>query len=137
MSFASQSTQQIFPFPAEIAYEKLLQAIPEVGMTIKQKDDTLKRVSVSAGMSLFSWGENVSIVVNADGEKSCIVGIDSSLKLGVNVTGAHRHQKNFDKIIYALSNKLKEWERQQPLDLGPIKTDEEYLEEARKKTGLI
>jgi len=76
-------------------------------------------------------------VVNADGEKSCIVGIDSSLKLGVNVTGAHRHQKNFDKIIYALSNKLKEWQRQQPLDLGPEKTDEDYLEEARKKAGLI
>ncbi|EBI1757228.1 hypothetical protein F2H72_22390 [Salmonella enterica] len=137
MSFASQSTQQIFPFPADIAYEKLIEAIPEVGMSIKQKDDILRRVSVSAGISLFSWGENVSIVVNADGDKSCTVGIDSSLKLGVNVTGAHRHQKNFDKIIYALSNKLKEWQRQQPLDLGTEKTDEEYLEEARRKAGLL
>ncbi|MEH2732670.1 hypothetical protein QE239_26090, partial [Klebsiella pneumoniae] len=54
---------------------------------IKQKDDTLRRVSVSAGISLFSWGENVSIVVNSDGENSCVVGIDSALKLGVNVTG--------------------------------------------------
>lgn len=71
MSFASQSTQQIFPFPADIAYEKLIEAIPEVGMSIKQKDDILRRVSVSAGISLFSWGENVSIVVNADGDKSC------------------------------------------------------------------
>ena len=137
MSFASQSTQQIFPFPADVAFEKLLEAIPEVGMTIKQKDDALRRVSVSAGISLFSWGENVSIVVNSDGENSCVVGIDSALKLGVNVTGAHRHQKNFDKIIYALSGKLKEWQRQQPLDLGPEKTDDEYLEEARRKAGLI
>ncbi|HCJ7330168.1 TPA: hypothetical protein NVH56_003771 [Enterobacter hormaechei subsp. xiangfangensis] len=137
MSFASQSTQQIFPFPADIAYEKLIETIPEVGMSIKQKDDVLRRVSVSADISLFSWGENVSIVVNADGDKSCTVGIDSSLKLGVNVTGAHRHQKNFDKIIYALSNKLKEWQRRQPLELGPEKTDEEYLEEARRKAGLL
>ncbi|HGV4072127.1 TPA: hypothetical protein ACNHAC_001370 [Enterobacter kobei] len=137
MSFASQSTQQIFPFPADIAYEKLIETIPEVGMSIKQKDDVLRRVSVSAGISLFSWGENVSIVVNADGDKSCTVGIDSSLKLGVNVAGAHRHQKNFDKIIYALSNKLKEWQRRQPLELGPEKTDEEYLEEARRKAGLL
>ena len=137
MSFASQSTQQMFPFPADIAYEKLLEAIPEVGMTIKQKDDSLRRVSVSAGISLFSWGENVSIVVNTDGDKSCVVGIDSSLKLGVNVSGAHRHQKNFDKIIYALSNKLKEWKSKQPLDLETQKSDEEYLEEARRKAGLI
>ncbi len=137
MSFASQSTQQIFPFPAEVAYEKLLEAIPEVGMTIKQKDDILRRVSISAGISLFSWGENVSIVVNADSEDTCVVGIDSSLKLGFNVTGAHRHQKNFDKIIYALSSKLKQWKIQQPLVLGPEKTEDEYLEEARRKAGLI
>lgn len=137
MSFASQSTQQVFPFPADIAYEKLLEAIPEVGMSVKQKDDTLRRVSVSAGMSLFSWGENVSIVVNTNGDDSCVVGIDSSLKLGVNVTGAHRHQKNFDKIIFALSNKLKVWKKIQPVDAGPEKSDEEYLEEARRKAGLI
>ncbi|MDU2940139.1 MAG: hypothetical protein E7B59_13330 [Enterobacteriaceae bacterium] len=136
MSFANQSTQQAFPFPADIAYEKLLEAIPEVGMSVKQKDESLRRVSVSAGMSLFSWGENVSIVVNSDGEKSCVVGIDSSLKFGANVTGAHRHQKNFDKIIYALSTKLKEWQRSQPLDLGPEKTEDQYLEEARKRAGL-
>ena len=137
MSFASQSTQQVFPFPADIAYEKLLEAIPEVGMSVKQKDDTLRRVSVSAGMSLFSWGENVSIVVNTSGDDSCVVGIDSSLKLGVNVTGAHRHQKNFDKIIFALSNKLKEWKKIQTVDVGHVKSDEEYLEEARRKAGLI
>lgn len=111
MSFASQSTQQVFPFPADVVYEKLLEAIPEVGMSVKQKDDILRRVSVSTGMSLFSWGENVSIVVNTNGDDSCVVGIDSSLKLGINVTGAHRHQKNFDKIIFALSNKLKEWKK--------------------------
>jgi len=110
MSFASQSTQQLFPYPAEVTYEKLLEAIPDAGMSVKQKDDLLRRVSVSSGMSLFSWGENVSIVVNPESDTSCVVGIDSSLKLGINLTGAHKHQKNFDKIIYSLSNKLKEWQ---------------------------
>lgn len=137
MSFANQSTQQRFPYPADITYEKLLEAVPDAGMTVKQKDDVLRRVSVSSGMSLFSWGENISIVVNSEGDKVCVVGIDSSLKLGINLTGAHKHQKNFDKIIYSLSNKLKAWEKSQPLDLGPEKTDEEYLEEARKRAGLI
>lgn len=137
MSFASQSTQQRFHYSDTVVYEQLLEAIPAVGMTIKQKDDALRRVSVSAGMSLFSWGENVSIVVNADGAEACIVGIDSALKLGANITGAHRHQKNFDKIIYALSDKLKEWSRMNPQPAGPEKTDEEYLKEARKKAGLI
>ncbi|HDS1113603.1 hypothetical protein [Pluralibacter gergoviae] len=137
MSFASQSTQQHFHYPAEIAYEKLIEAVIEVGMSIKQKDDDLRRVSVSAGLSLFSWGENVSIVVNRDGDDACIVAIESALKLGVNIAGAHRHQKNFDKIIYALSSKLKEWKSKQPINTAPEKTDEEYLEEARRKAGLI
>lgn len=137
MSLASQSTQQKMPYPAGVVYEKLLEAIHRVGMSIKQKDEMLKRVSVSTGMSMFSWGENVSIVVNDIDDKTSVVSIDSSLKLGVNLAGAHKHQKNFDKIIYSLSDILKEWERNNTTSYAAEKSDEEYLEEARKKAGLI
>ena len=137
MSLASQSTQQKMPYPVGVVYEKLLEAIHRVGMSIKQKDEMLKRVSVSTGMSMFSWGENVSIVVNDIDDKTSVVSIDSSLKLGVNLAGAHKHQKNFDKIIYSLSDILKEWERNNTTSYAAEKSDEEYLEEARKKAGLI
>lgn len=137
MGFANQSTQQQMPYPAALVYEKLLEVIPAVDMSIQNSDETLMRISVSVGLSIFSWGENVSIVVSQVDENNSLVSIDSSLKMSVNVTGAYRHQKNFDKIIYALSDALKEWKKNQPVEYVSDKTDEEYLEEARRKAGLI
>lgn len=108
MSFASQSTQQQFPYSADLVFDVLEKAVENADMSIKKSDRNLRRATVSVGMSLFSWGETVSISVNKIDDESCVVAMDSSLKFGANVTGAHKHQKNFDKIIYSLSDLLKE-----------------------------
>ncbi|CNI05446.1 hypothetical protein [Yersinia pekkanenii] len=108
MGFASQSTQQQFPYNADFVFDVLEKAVENVGMSIKESDRSLRRATVSVGMSLFSWGENVSISVNKIDDESSVVAMDSSLKFGASVAGSHKHQKNFDKIIYSLSNVLKE-----------------------------
>ncbi|TCW00385.1 hypothetical protein [Biostraticola tofi] len=107
MSLTSQSTQQKFPYPADKVFAKLLEAVPSAGMKIKNQDEILRRLTVSVGMSLFSWGENMTIVVTDVDDKSSIISIDSSLKFSPNIAGMHKHQKNFDKIIYSLSALLK------------------------------
>jgi len=84
----SQATQQKFPFSYEAVFDGLVKVIP------------------SAGMSLFSWGENLTLVVEKIDENSTIIGIESALKFGGSLAGSHRHQKNFDKIIAALSQNL-------------------------------
>jgi len=106
MSFLDQSTTQKFPFSFEDVYGGLLEVLPKEGFSIKDEDKLIGRITASAGMSMFSWGENLSLSVQKVDEDSCIVGIDSSLKLGGNFTGTHRHQKNFDKIIMSLSKYL-------------------------------
>jgi len=108
MSFASQSTQQQFPYNADLVFDVLERAIENADMSVKKIDKNLRRATISVGMSLFSWGETVSISVNKIDDESCVVAMDSSLKFGANVTGAHKHQKNFDKIIYSLSDLLSE-----------------------------
>lgn len=52
-----------------------------------------------------SWGENVTVVVEKTGE-TAVVRLASSLKVGLNVSGTHRHHKNFEKIIARLSTHL-------------------------------
>jgi hypothetical protein len=106
MSLASQATQQKFPFEYEAVFNGLLEVIPRVGMSLKSSDKVIGRITASAGMSLFSWGENLTIVVEKLEENSTLVAIESALKMGANLTGAHRHQKNFDKIISNLSQHL-------------------------------
>lgn len=106
MNFASQATHQKFPFPYEAVFAGLLKVIPETGLTLKDADKLLGRITASTGMSLFSWGENVVIIVEKIDDNTSIVAIESALKLGSNIAGAHRHQKNFNQIISALSKLL-------------------------------
>ncbi len=106
MSFASQATQQKFPFPYEDVFNGLTQVLPAIGMNVKETDKVIGRINASTGMSMFSWGENLSLIVDKIDESSCVVGIESDLKMGMNLAGAHRHHKNFNKIISALSKHL-------------------------------
>lgn len=108
MSLSSQATQQKFPFSYEAVFNGLAKVIPSVGMSVKSQDKVIGRITASTGMSLFSWGENMTFIVEKIDENTTIIGIESSLKFGANIAGAHRHQKNFDKIITALSQDLQQ-----------------------------
>ena len=106
MSFASQATQQKFPFAYDDVFDGLTQVLPALGMSVKEADKVIGRITASTGMSLFSWGENLSLVVERTDESSSLVSIESGLKVGINAGGAHRHQKNFNNIISALSKRV-------------------------------
>jgi hypothetical protein len=106
MSFASQGTQQKFPYAYNDVYKALLEAIPECKMEVKSSDKKIGRITASAGISLLSWGENIAIVVEKISAKSTLVAIESSLKAGFNYVGSHRHQQNFEKIIMKTSEIL-------------------------------
>jgi len=106
MSFANQATEQKFPFPYDNVFDGLMETLPKAGFTVKSSDKLIGRIFFSAGWSLFSFGENLTIVVEKIDERTTKVGIQSALKLGMNVAGAHRHSRNFNKIITTLSSHL-------------------------------
>ncbi len=106
MSFASQGTQQKFPFPFDAVFDGVVAVMPTIGFSLKSRDPVIGRITASTGMSLFSWGENLTIVVEKVDDGSTLVAIESALKVGINVAGAHRHAKNFNKLIEALSSYL-------------------------------
>jgi hypothetical protein len=106
MSFSNQETRQKFPFPYDDVFDGLIQVLSDLDMKVKDTDKMIGRINASTGMSMFSWGENLSLIVEKIDESSCIVGIESGLKVGFNAGGAHRHQKNFNNIISSLSKHL-------------------------------
>jgi len=103
MSIASQSTQQKFPFPYNNVFDSVIAVMPSIGFNIKSQGRVIGRITASTGMSLFSWGENVTIVVESVDASTALVAIESALKVGVNVAGGHRHTKNFNRLIQAVS----------------------------------
>ena len=106
VSFASEGTKQKFPFPYDAVFDGLLVVLPLVPFKVNTEDRLIGRITATTGMSLFSWGENVTVLVEKVDEKTTLVSIESSLKLGINVAGAHRHAKNFNALIEALSGHL-------------------------------
>ena len=103
MSFANQGTQQKLPFPYDDVFDGVVAVIPTIGFKLKSQDRLIGRVTASTRISPFSWGENLTIVVEKVNDSSTLVVIESALKVGLNVAGAHRHAMNFNKLIEALS----------------------------------
>lgn len=114
MSFTNQSTQQKFPFAYAEVFDGLTVILPKLGMPVKGADKLIGRITASTGASLFSWGENLALMIEKIDGKSTIVAIESGLKVGINLAGNHRHQSNFNRIISALSKYLQEQNRRIP-----------------------
>lgn len=107
MSISSQSTTQSFPYPANRVFGAFREAVGLCGMKLQSADETIGRISAKAGMSLFSWGEAVSIRVESREDGTTAVSMESALKFGANLAGAHRHTKNFESLISKASEILR------------------------------
>lgn len=97
-----------FPIAKEKVYEALCQAIPTIsGMKLESADKLLGRVMVKAGVSLFSWGENIPIQLPEVSENKTRIQITSSPKTGIMFGGAFdmgKNRKNIEYFIGYVSN---------------------------------
>jgi uncharacterized membrane protein len=98
------------PFSKDKVFDALSIAIPSIkGMKIETSDKLLGRITVKAGMSLFSWGENIPIQLTSISEERTKIQITSSPKTGVMFGGAFdmgKNRKNIEQILLATSSVL-------------------------------
>src|SRR5258708_5102156 len=114
MSFASQNTHLIFPFAYIVVFNTIVESLQKSGCDLNHQDRVIGRITASTGMSLFTWGENITIIVEKIDEKNSSVVMESALKIGMNAAGAHRHAHNFEKLIRAVSAYLQAYCQPQP-----------------------
>jgi hypothetical protein len=99
--------RQEFPYPKAAVYEALVQTLPAEGFKIKDQDAVIARVTASAGMSGFSYGENMSMAVVENGDDKSTLEFDGKLKMGTNgLFAGGKNMKNFNKIVLAVSRRL-------------------------------
>ncbi len=103
MSFARLQTQQRFPYDYDKVFDSLVEIIPNSGLSLKSQDKTIGRITAKTGMSLFSYEENITVIVEKTDETSAMVSLESSLKVGMNLGGAHRHQRISIKLSQILA----------------------------------
>lgn len=99
-----------FPISKEIVFDAICQAVPTInGMRLESSDKLLGRIMVKAGISLFSWGENIPIQLIEVTENKTRVQITSSPKTGIMFGGAFdmgKNRKNIENILSATSRFL-------------------------------
>jgi hypothetical protein len=99
-----------FPLSKEKVFEAICQAIPTIsGLKLDSSDKLLGRIIVKAGVSLFSWGENIPIQLMEISENKTKVQITSSPKTGIMFGGAFdmgKNRKNIESILSATSQLL-------------------------------
>ena len=74
------------------------------GMTVTSADDRTGRITVSSGMSAFSWGENAEIRVGQISPGLQSVGVHSALKFGLVDWG--RNKKNVERLFARVQDVL-------------------------------
>lgn len=102
MAFNESETRESVSFPYSDVFAGLLAAVPAAGYKVKSHDALAGCIFASAGVSVPSWGENITIHVVKTGESSTVVLIRSTLRIAINFTGASKNANNARRIFAAL-----------------------------------
>lgn len=107
MAFLDHNGESEFPINKNDVFDAMCKAIPTIkGMKVESADKLQGRILVKAGVSLYSWGENIPIQLLENGENKTKVQITSSPKTGIMFGGAFdmgKNRKNIENILSATS----------------------------------
>lgn len=110
MAFLDHNGESEFPISKDKVFEAMRKAIPTIkGLSIESADKLQGRFVVKAGVSLYSWGENIPIQLIEISEKRTKVQITSSPKTGIMFGGAFdmgKNRKNIENILSSTSRIL-------------------------------
>lgn len=110
MAFLDHNGESEFPFSRDQVFEAICRAVPVIkGMKIDYADKLQGRIMVKAGVSLFSWGENIPIQLTSVTDNKTKVQITSSPKTGIMLGGAFdmgKNRKNIETILTTTSRIL-------------------------------
>jgi hypothetical protein len=110
MAFLDYNGESEFPVNKNQVFDSMFIAIPTIkGMKVENADRLQGRILVKAGVSLYSWGENIPIQLLGIDENKTKVHITSSPKTGIMFGGAFdmgKNRKNIENILSATSTIL-------------------------------
>lgn len=110
MAFLDCNGESEFPISKDKVFDAMCRAIPTIkGMKIDNADKLQGRIVVKAGVSVWSWGENISVQLIELSENKTKVQITSSPKTGILFGGAMdmgKNRKNIENILATTSKQL-------------------------------
>lgn len=143
MSIVDHNQGVQVPYSIEDTFMALRQACQNLdGFNINDFDETLKILYLKAGVSLFSWGENITVTVASCDNGNSEISILSTPKTGVMFGGTvdmGKNRKNINTIMSALSEELKNYVQvtKNLLQQNQLQTKLENLQNLKNKGYLL
>lgn len=110
MNFLDHNGECEFPMSKAKVFDAICKAISKIkNMEIANSDQLSGRILVKAGVSLFSWGENIPIQLIQVSKNRTKVQITSSPKTGILFGGAFdmgKNRRNIEEILFEASKIL-------------------------------
>jgi len=110
MSFVDHHGEVEYPYSQKTVFDALMAASKKIdGLELDSADEISGRVTLKAGVSLRSWGENIPVQLVSITPVRTRVQIMSTPKTGVMFGGAMdlgKNRQNIEKIIRAVSDEL-------------------------------
>ena len=109
MSFTNTDGAAEFPISKDKVFDAMCIAIPTIsGMKISSSDKFMGRIVVKAGMTLFSWGEDIPIQLTSINENLTRIHITSAPITGFKLGGLDmgKNKNNIENILSATSKIL-------------------------------
>lgn len=100
-------SRKIYPFAAETVFTCLEEICFTSRLNVKSVDKSIKRIIIATPPSLFSYGENIEIIVQSEINNRALVYIKSEPKMSLNLTAGSAVKRNIEEIYRMLDESIK------------------------------
>ena len=107
MFHQNQQQQVVVNHNIDKVYDALLKSVENISaFKLKNQNITTHSISISVGVSLFSWGELMNVSLVDLGDNKTQINVSSGSKLGTEIVSNSKNRKNIDKLMNEMSSFL-------------------------------
>lgn len=98
--------KKIYHYDVNTVFKSLKEACSKSSFIINSIDESIRRITISTRLSLFSYGENIEVIVQPEGSNKTLVYVKSEPKVFFNIAAARTIKRNIQRIYRLLDDAL-------------------------------
>lgn len=102
-----RSDREYFPYPIGLMHKACINAINKSkNFTLVTDDPSTGEIKARVGMSLWSWGENVTIALTAESDTDTSMIISSNPAFKLTLVDYGKNRRNINTLLAAINAEL-------------------------------
>lgn len=103
-----KSQSIVVNYNIDTVYDAIIKGVDRLSnMSVRNANKITHSVTINVSMSLFSWGEQMTVSLNDISDDKTEILISSGSKLGTEIAANTKNRKNINELMDAMSMYLK------------------------------